>query len=208
MDCWLRGQHCLSLDPSSSAASAVWACSVGCKQKSSAAQPLHKASQRLSQQHAQATTSPPESLLLLEASSSASGGAKRPDDEEALGGMFLHMGLANGVLLRTEVRSAAYSRPQAHNEAALCSERCSAAQLPVLTCKGACRWTGRQARCLTRGRASWARGQQSWCPSWCLAGAPCWPCLRAPGWATGRSSSMDAALVAQLFCVAATSIKL
>ena len=52
---------------------------------------------------AQATTSPPESLLLLEAPSSAATGAKRPDDEEALGGMFLHMGLANGVLLRTEV---------------------------------------------------------------------------------------------------------
>ena len=51
----------------------------------------------------QATTSPPESLLLLEAPSSAATGASRPDDEEALGGMFLHMGLANGVLLRTEV---------------------------------------------------------------------------------------------------------
>ena len=51
----------------------------------------------------QATTSPPDSLLLLEGSSSAAGGAKRPDDEEALGGMFLHVGLANGVLLRTEV---------------------------------------------------------------------------------------------------------
>lgn len=47
-------------------------------------------------------TSPPHSLLLLDSPAPASTSG-RALDEAPLGPLFLHAGLANGVLLRSEV---------------------------------------------------------------------------------------------------------
>lgn len=52
----------------------------------------------------QMTNSPPESLLLLDTPTAASGPSKPLDDDSSpLGALFLHAGLANGVLVRSEV---------------------------------------------------------------------------------------------------------
>ena len=50
----------------------------------------------------QMTNSPPDSLLLLDTPAAASSGPL--DDDSPPGALFLHAGLANGVLLRSEVR--------------------------------------------------------------------------------------------------------
>ncbi|KAK9814939.1 hypothetical protein WJX73_002520 [Symbiochloris irregularis] len=51
----------------------------------------------------QMTNSPPESLLLLDTPAAAGPANPADDDSSAPGALFLHAGLANGVLLRSEV---------------------------------------------------------------------------------------------------------
>ena len=51
----------------------------------------------------QISTSPPESLLLLDTPAPAGPARPADDDSAPPGALFLHAGLANGVLLRSEV---------------------------------------------------------------------------------------------------------